>query len=100
VSEGDAVELSAKLKGTEPIQVNWTKDKKPLADSATVKITYTRGDAVLKISKASPADAGLYSINAKNSHGSASCSASLGVKGRDMLHSVIVCYIVILVQKH
>ncbi|XP_052800015.1 twitchin-like isoform X4 [Mya arenaria] len=80
ITEGETVELSAKVTGTEPLQINWNKDKKPIEGSNNVKIAFARGVATLNIAKASPGDAGMYSVDAKNQHGSASCSATLGVK--------------------
>lgn len=86
VQEGENVELSAKLTGTEPITVKWTKDKKAL-NNDRCKTTFTRGVATLTITKALPEDSGVYGIDAKNSVGAASNTASVTVKGK------VFCYI-------
>ncbi|CAL1540884.1 unnamed protein product [Lymnaea stagnalis] len=80
VNDGDKVEFVAKVSGTEPIEVLWAKDKKPLKSGDIFGISYDKGTAKLNISEVFPEDSGVYSIEIKNQWGSATSSASLQVK--------------------
>lgn len=82
VTEGEALDLIAKVKGTEPITATWSKDRKPIKDSDGYKITYDKGTCRLYIADVKPAHSGEYKVEIKNQFGSAFCSASLGVKGQ------------------
>lgn len=79
--DGDAVDLVAKITGTEPITTTWTKDKKVLKNSEVHNITYDKGNCRLYIPEVFPEDSGNYTIEVKNKFGSASSMASLQVKG-------------------
>lgn len=81
VTEGEALDLIAKVTGTEPITATWSKDRKPIKDSDGYKISYDKGTCRLYIADAKPADSGEFKVEVKNQFGSAFCSASLGVKG-------------------
>ena len=81
VTDGDAVEFVAKVTGSEPIQTKWMKDRNVINSSDIYKMTYEKGTAKLTIAECFPEDAGNYSLEAKNQHGMASCTASLTVKG-------------------
>nr|XP_034332878.1 twitchin isoform X27 [Crassostrea gigas] len=80
VTEGEALDLIAKVTGTEPITATWSKDRKPIKDSDGYKISYDKGTCRLYIADAKPADSGEFKVEVKNQFGSAFCSASLGVK--------------------
>ncbi|XP_021346443.1 twitchin-like isoform X8 [Mizuhopecten yessoensis] len=80
VIDGDAVDLIAKVTGTEPITVTWIKDNKPLAASDVYKISYDKGTCRLYFPEVYPEDAGNYQVEVKNTAGSAMCMASLSVK--------------------
>ncbi|KAL3842488.1 hypothetical protein ACJMK2_020494, partial [Sinanodonta woodiana] len=80
VLDGSAVDFIAKVTGTEPIQVKWSKDNKPIENSDVYKITYDKGTCQLHINEVFPEDAGNYTIEVKNVIGSASSTASLGVQ--------------------
>ncbi|XP_061166987.1 twitchin-like isoform X9 [Saccostrea echinata] len=80
VTEGEALDLIAKVTGTEPITATWTKDRKPIKPSDGYKITYEKGTCRLYIADVKPSDSGEFKVEVKNQFGSAFCSASLGVK--------------------
>ncbi|XP_055958001.1 muscle M-line assembly protein unc-89-like isoform X2 [Patella vulgata] len=77
---GEAVEFVAKVKGTEPIEVKWLKDKKPLANSASFKQSYEKGTCRLNIPKVGAGDGGEYTVEVKNKFGTGMSMASLQVK--------------------
>ncbi|XP_059156398.1 twitchin-like isoform X4 [Physella acuta] len=80
VNDGDKVEFVAKLTGTEPIEVTWSKDKKPIKSGDIFAISYEKGTAKLNISEVFPEDSGEFSVEIKNQWGSATSMASLQVK--------------------
>ncbi|XP_055900297.1 twitchin-like isoform X6 [Biomphalaria glabrata] len=80
VNDGDKVEFVVKVSGTEPIEVNWSKDKKPIKSGDIFGVTYDKGTAKLSISEVFPEDSGNYTVEIKNQWGSASSTASLQVK--------------------
>ncbi|KAJ8299697.1 hypothetical protein KUTeg_023757 [Tegillarca granosa] len=80
VTDGDAVDFVAKVTGTEPIEVKWSKNKKPIASSDVHKISYDKGTCRLYISEVFPEDSGEYTVEVKNKVGSAMSMASLQVK--------------------
>lgn len=81
MNDGDQVEFIIKVTGTEPVEVNWTKDKKPLKSGDIYSVSYDKGTARLHISEVFPEDSGEYSVEVKNQWGSATSMASLQVKG-------------------
>ncbi|XP_041366543.1 twitchin-like isoform X3 [Gigantopelta aegis] len=80
VTDGDAVDFVAKISGTEPIEILWSKDKKPLKNSDIYEISYDKGVARLYLSEVFPEDGGNYAVDIKNKFGSANSMASLQVK--------------------
>ncbi|XP_069132541.1 twitchin-like isoform X9 [Argopecten irradians] len=78
--DGDAVDLIAKVTGTEPMTVTWFKDQKPISASDVHKISYDKGTCRLYFPEIYPEDAGNYQVEVKNAAGSAMCMASLSVK--------------------
>ncbi|KAL8579173.1 hypothetical protein ACOMHN_010757 [Nucella lapillus] len=80
VNDKDAVDFVAKVTGTEPVEVQWAKDGKPLTSSNTHKISYDKGTCRLYIPEVFPPDSGNYSITVKNQWGNASSTAGLQVK--------------------
>ncbi|KAK7500459.1 hypothetical protein BaRGS_00008366, partial [Batillaria attramentaria] len=80
VNDGDAVDFVAKVTGTEPLDISWVKDGKPITPSDIHKITYDKGTCRLYIPEVFPEDAGNYTMTVKNQWGNASSMASLQVK--------------------
>ena len=81
VKDGEKVELVAKITGTEPLDVQWTFDKKPIKSDRIHMITYFKGTASLKLSRAVPRNSGEYSVLVRNQYGSADSMASVKVQG-------------------
>ena len=82
--DGESADLSAKVTGTEPITIKWSKNGKLIENSDVYKITFARNVATLKFTEVFPEDAGSYTCEAKNQHGMASSTASLTVKGKPL----------------
>lgn len=79
--DGDEVELTAKINGTDPISVKWFREGKPLENTAEFEQTYVCGIARLVIAEVFPDDSGSYTIEVTNEWGKASFTAQLIVKG-------------------
>merc|ERR1712138_125052 len=80
VNEGERVEFIGKLMGTEPMTVEWMKDKKPISNGGAYNITFSNKTVSLKLKEAFTDDAGEYTVTVKNDAGSATSMASLQVK--------------------
>ena len=93
VEDGDAVEMTAKVTGTDPIQIKWMKGGKVFNGTNNAKVTYANNTATLSITGTGKDDAGNYSVEAKNQHGKASCTASLTVKGTYIICNIGLFYL-------
>lgn len=81
-TDGDKVDLIAKVSGTEPFDIQWALNKKPIKPSDIYVISYDKGTCKLHFPEVFPEDAGEYSLTVKNPGGMASCMATLIVKGQ------------------
>jgi hypothetical protein len=89
--------MSAKVTGTDPIQIKWTKGGKLFTGTKNAKVTFASNTATLSITSATKDDAGSYSVEAKNQHGKATCSASLTVKGAyTCIYNIVLRFVLIL----
>ena len=79
--DGDEVEFTAKINGTDPINLKWLREGKPLQNKADFEQTYVGGIARLVIAEVFPDDSGSYTIEVSNEWGQASSTAQLTVKG-------------------
>ena len=82
VNEGDKVELVAKFTGTEPLDVQWCKDKKSIKSDDGFDISINKGVATVKFAKVLPKDSGEYSLVVKNQFGSVTSLSRVAVKGK------------------
>ena len=82
VLDGDACDLIAKVSGTDPIEVVWSKDGEKLKSTKDCKITYEKGTCRLYIPEVFPDDGGTYQIDLENEYGKAMSQATLAVSGR------------------
>merc|ERR1711962_1376154 len=82
VKEGEKAEFVVKTTGTEPLDIQWNFNKKPIKSDKTYDISYNKGVATLKLAKALPENSGEYSVEMKNPFGSANSMASLKVQAK------------------
>ncbi|XP_076471204.1 twitchin-like [Babylonia areolata] len=80
VTSGEKVEFVIKVSGTEPLNIQWTRNGQVITSSARYSISYDKGTCRLHIPAAAPEDSGNYGISLKNEWGTASSTASLQVK--------------------
>uniref|UniRef100_A0A8C6FIP6 Ig-like domain-containing protein n=1 Tax=Moschus moschiferus TaxID=68415 RepID=A0A8C6FIP6_MOSMO len=82
VVAGEPAELQASIEGTQPISVQWLKEKEEVVrESENIRITFVENVATLQFSKAEPADAGKYICQIKNDGGMRENMATLTVLG-------------------
>ena len=75
-------ELQASIEGTQPISVQWLKEKEEVVrESENIRITFVENVATLQFSKAEPANAGKYICQIKNDGGMRENMATLTVLG-------------------
>ena len=84
VLDGDACDLIAKVAGTEPIDIVWSKDGETLKSTKDCNITFDKGTCRLYIPEVYPNDAGMYQIDLENEFGKAMSQAQLSVTGKFM----------------
>lgn len=79
---GEPVELQAKVEGSQPISVQWLKDKEDIIrESENTRITFVNNVATLQLASAEPSSAGKYICQTRNDAGTRECMATLTVLG-------------------
>ena len=92
-TDGDKnVEFVARFTGTEPVEIQWLKDNKPIKKDDVYNITSSTGCAKLAFAEVFPEDAGTYSVIVKNSISSVTSVAALTVKGQSPLPVIAVFF--------
>lgn len=82
VVAGEPAELQASIEGTQPIYVQWLKEKEEvIRESENIRITLVENIATLQIARAEPANAGKYICQIKNDGGTRENMATLTVLG-------------------
>ncbi|XP_078537623.1 titin-like [Lissotriton helveticus] len=76
----DSLELRCKVVGTPVIKISWSKDDRPIKESAKHRISFLNSEAVLLVKDCSVGDSGEYSCEAQNEAGTDSCSSIVTVK--------------------
>uniref|UniRef100_A0A803JW69 Myomesin 2 n=1 Tax=Xenopus tropicalis TaxID=8364 RepID=A0A803JW69_XENTR len=74
VTEGEGLQLSCHVEGSQPIRIQWLKAGREIKSSNTCNVTFIRGTATLELKAALKTDAGDYLCKATNSAGSESWS--------------------------
>uniref|UniRef100_A0A8C6WTD7 Ig-like domain-containing protein n=1 Tax=Neogobius melanostomus TaxID=47308 RepID=A0A8C6WTD7_9GOBI len=80
VKQGESLRLECKVSGTVPLRVTWYKQDARLTDGGNYRTTFADSVAVLELHTANSDDDGVYTCEAQNDAGSASCSTTLTVK--------------------
>ncbi|XP_068457588.1 titin-like [Clinocottus analis] len=78
--KGKDASLHCEMAGTQPFQVNWYKDKRPLKESRKYKMVSDGSSATLHLMKLEQDDAGLYECRVSNSVGSGTCHSTVTLK--------------------
>lgn len=83
VSEGEFVQLSCHVRGSEPIRIQWLKAGREVKPSDRCSFSFANGTAVLELKDVVIADSGDYVCKASNVAGSDTSKAKVTVKGTD-----------------
>uniref|UniRef100_A0A663DY31 Ig-like domain-containing protein n=1 Tax=Aquila chrysaetos chrysaetos TaxID=223781 RepID=A0A663DY31_AQUCH len=79
---GEPVELQARVEGSQPISVQWLKDKEEvIRESENTKITFMENIATLQLVRTETSNAGKYICQIRNDAGSRECMATLTILG-------------------
>uniref|UniRef100_A0A8C4UEZ2 Ig-like domain-containing protein n=1 Tax=Falco tinnunculus TaxID=100819 RepID=A0A8C4UEZ2_FALTI len=79
---GEPVELQARVEGSQPISVQWLKDKDEIIrESENTKITFMENIATLQFLRTETSSAGKYICQIRNDAGSRECMANLTILG-------------------
>lgn len=78
---GSKVHFNVGVSGTPPLNFRWFRNQKELSVSSDIFIIRDHTSSLLRLLVVKPSDSGLYACHINNDVGSASCQASLFVKG-------------------
>ncbi|KAJ8919920.1 hypothetical protein NQ315_006449 [Exocentrus adspersus] len=94
VSEGEPLELKAKINGSPKPTVEWFKDGEPVpVDDANIKTTVLPdGTVKLNIDKCKPGDSGAYKLVVKNPNGETACLCAVAVTPNTKRPKFLKCF--------
>ena len=82
-SEGDSVQLSCHVQGSEPIRIQWLKAGREVKPSDRCSFSFASGTAMLELKETAKADSGDYVCKASNVAGSDTSKCKVTIKGTD-----------------
>lgn len=80
-TEGEFVQLSCHVRGSEPIRIQWLKAGREIKPSDRCSFSFASGTAVLELKDAVKADSGDYVCKASNVAGSDTSKSKVTIKG-------------------
>uniref|UniRef100_A0A8C4YL34 Ig-like domain-containing protein n=1 Tax=Gopherus evgoodei TaxID=1825980 RepID=A0A8C4YL34_9SAUR len=80
IAEGDILQLSCHVQGSQPIRIQWLKAGREIKASDKCNFSFANGTALLELTTVSKTDAGEYVCKAINVAGSDSCKSKVTVK--------------------
>lgn len=83
-SVGKTVKIEGRVSGSQPLTVSWYKDNSEICASDKYDISFKNNMAVLCVRGSTGSDGGVYTCEASNEAGKASCNVSLTVTGRTL----------------
>uniref|UniRef100_A0A4X2LTY6 Ig-like domain-containing protein n=1 Tax=Vombatus ursinus TaxID=29139 RepID=A0A4X2LTY6_VOMUR len=81
VNEGEFLQLSCHVQGSEPIRIQWLKGGREVKPSDKCSFSFANGTAVLELKEVTKTESGDYVCKASNVAGSDSCKSKVTVKG-------------------
>lgn len=79
--EGDTVQLSCHVQGSQPIRIQWLKAGREIRASDRCNFSFANGVALLELAAISKSDSGEYVCKASNAAGTDTCKSKVTVKG-------------------
>ncbi|XP_074925906.1 titin-like [Chelonoidis abingdonii] len=80
IAEGDILQLSCHVQGSQPIRIQWLKAGREIKASDKCNFSFANGTALLELTAVTKTDAGEYVCKAINVAGSDSCKSKVTVK--------------------
>lgn len=84
-SVGKTVAMESRLSGSQPLKVSWVKDDKEIRPSDKYDVIFENTTAALLVRDADMSDCGVYTCEASNEEGKASCRVALTIAGTGCL---------------
>lgn len=81
---GKTVKIEGRVSGSQPLTISWYKDDSEIHASDKYDISFKNNMAVLCVRDSTGSDGGVYTCEASNEAGKASCKVSLTVTGRTL----------------
>ncbi|XP_010793050.1 titin-like, partial [Notothenia coriiceps] len=78
-SVGKTVKMEARVSGSQPLSITWYKDNNQIYGSDKYAMSLENNVAVLSVRDSSSSDGGVYSCEASNEAGKASCRVTLNI---------------------
>lgn len=82
-SEGEFVQLTCHVQGSEPIRIQWLKAGREIKPSDKCSFSFSNGTAVLELKDVVKADSGDYVCKASNVAGSDTSKSKVTIKGTE-----------------
>uniref|UniRef100_A0A8V5GDR7 Uncharacterized protein n=1 Tax=Melopsittacus undulatus TaxID=13146 RepID=A0A8V5GDR7_MELUD len=79
--EGDTVQLSCHVQGSQPIRIQWLKSGREIRASERCNFSFANGVALLELAAITQSDSGEYVCKASNAAGTDTCKSKVTVKG-------------------
>uniref|UniRef100_A0A8C2U641 Ig-like domain-containing protein n=1 Tax=Coturnix japonica TaxID=93934 RepID=A0A8C2U641_COTJA len=79
--EGDTLQLSCHVQGSEPIRIQWLKAGREIRASERCNFSFANGVALLELTAVTKTDSGEYVCKASNVAGTDTCRSKVTVKG-------------------
>ncbi|XP_078142269.1 titin-like [Centroberyx gerrardi] len=83
-SVGKMVKMEGRVSGSQPLTIAWYKDNREISSSDKYDISFKNNVAVLCVRDSAVYDSGMYSCEATNEAGKASCQVSLNISETGM----------------
>ena len=84
-SAGKLVKIEGRVSGSQPLHVTWYKDNNEIHGSDKYDVSFKNNLAMLSIRDSATSDGGVYTCEASNEAGKASCRVSLTISGMSSL---------------
>lgn len=81
ITEGELLQLKCHVHGSEPINVQWFKDRKEIKPSEKLNMTFIDGTATVEIKTVAKTDSGDFLCKATNEAGTDNSKAKLTIQG-------------------
>lgn len=81
---GKTVKIEGRVSGSQPLTISWYKDNSEIRASDKYDISFKNNMAVLCVRDSTGSDGGVYTCEASNEAGKASCKVSLTITGRTL----------------